>query len=122
MRVGSTVHSLVVGVVLCIAGATESQAPPAILSGTFVTNEGTRTTQTPFQLDSDTFIFGAENGGWFKMASVDASGRQIETRHIAPSVVNSITRLTAKNWADANRGGAYSVNDIVKATGRIPCH
>ena len=89
-----------------------------ILSGTFVTNEGTRHPQTPFQLDSTTFIFGALNGGFFKMASVNANGIWIENRFTDPSVVSSIAGLTATKWANANRGGEYAVVDVVVAPAR----
>jgi hypothetical protein len=81
--------------------------------GTFVTNENTRHVEAPYKLGANTYIFGATNGGWFKMASVDATGKFIECRHAAPNLLSDIDALTPAIWADANRGGAYSVTDVV---------
>jgi hypothetical protein len=85
-----------------------------VKSGTFVTNEGTRTAnQTPWKLDSNAFIFGATHGGYFKMVSVNSAGQQIECRYTDLAVVSSIGALTATIWAGAHRGGFYSAVDVV---------
>ena len=67
----------------------------------------------PYKLDANTYIFGATNGGYFKMASVDATGKFIECRYVAPNLLSDIAALTPAIWAGANRGGAYSVTAVV---------
>ena len=51
------------------------------ISGTMVTNEGHKFTHKPFEVNSNTFVFGYEDGGWFKMRSVDATGNGGENRY-----------------------------------------
>eukprot|EP00316_Scyphosphaera_apsteinii_P000424 CAMPEP_0119299650 /NCGR_PEP_ID=MMETSP1333-20130426/1695_1 /TAXON_ID=418940 /ORGANISM="Scyphosphaera apsteinii, Strain RCC1455" /LENGTH=915 /DNA_ID=CAMNT_0007301143 /DNA_START=68 /DNA_END=2815 /DNA_ORIENTATION=+ len=82
-----------------------------VSSGTFVSNEGNRwPNQIPFQVDSNTFVFGGFEGGWFKMQSVDANGEKIEDRHIG--AISSIGKLTVGVWNAANIGGAYRVDGV----------
>merc|ERR1719272_2386132 len=68
-------------------------------SGTFVTSQGKKIPgQTPFILDRNTSVFGAEEGAWFKMKSVDSNGKPLQSRYIKKGTVNSIDQLTAAIW------------------------
>merc|ERR1711924_507551 len=60
------------------------------------------------------FVFGAveKSGDWFKMVSVDATGKKKECRHTKPSNIRKIGELTGAIWDAANRGGSYSTTDI----------
>jgi hypothetical protein len=62
-------------------------------------------------VDSNTYVFGGKDGGWFKMARVDATGRHRESRYT--KAVSSISQLTVAVWNAARRGGSYKVEDVV---------
>jgi hypothetical protein len=81
------------------------------MTGTFTSNSGRKWyDQTPFIVSASTYVFGGYDGGWFKMASVDADGKFIENRHTKSCSV--IADLTSTIWEAANRGGRYSVTNI----------
>jgi hypothetical protein len=80
--------------------------------GTFISNEGRKwENQIPFKVSENIYVFGGYEGGWFKMASVDANGNFIENRHTKEC--NSIDELTIEIWNSANKGGDYKVEDII---------
>ena len=90
------------------AGEAASLVP---MTGTFTSNQGRKWhDQTPFIVSASTYVFGGYDGGWFKMASVDADGKFIENRHTKSCSV--IADLTSTIWEAANRGGRYSVTNI----------
>ena len=81
---------------------------------------GQKFPQTPFKVNANTFVFGAFDGGWFKMQSVDAEGNLLESRHSCQGggasgaeAISSIDDLTQDIWQAANRGGGYSAEDVV---------
>ena len=69
------------------------------MTGTFVTNGGTRfPDQTPFQVDADTFVFGGQDGIVFKMASLNAAGQKIAVRYLWDVPPMTIDELTVAQW------------------------
>eukprot|EP00931_Biecheleriopsis_adriatica_P020339 TRINITY_DN13626_c0_g1_i2.p1 TRINITY_DN13626_c0_g1~~TRINITY_DN13626_c0_g1_i2.p1 ORF type:complete len:2325 (-),score=316.51 TRINITY_DN13626_c0_g1_i2:28-7002(-) len=78
--------------------------------GIFISNEGTRYVQVePWQFNS-MWVYGAYEGGWFKMVSVDKDGQKLESRHSKTHLTDSMSpsQLQAV-WDAANPGGDYSV-------------
>ena len=84
------------------------------MTGTFVTNVGVRHPgQTPFQVDADTFVFGVHDGGYFKMASVNAAGQLIGNRALLTDYM-TIDELTLAQWEQVQyHPNNYDVQDIV---------
>lgn len=96
----------------------DTSVASAVLSGTFVTNEGQKFIgQSPFKLDSNTFIFGATEEWLFKMASVDSQGNLIESRHISKEEITDLSNLTASIWNAATQMPEapfyYQVIDVI---------
>ena len=87
------------------------------MTGTFVTNGGTRfPDQTPFQVDADTFVFGGQDGIVFKMASLNAAGQKIAVRYLWGVSPMTIDELTVAQWEGAHvieDLTIYDVQDIV---------
>ena len=84
------------------------------MTGTFVTNAGVRHPgQTPFQVDADTLVFGVHDGGYFKMASVNAAGQLIGNRALLTDYM-TIDELTLAQWEQVQyHPNNYDVQDIV---------
>ncbi len=82
------------------------------MRGVFRDNEGHLYPNSEgFQIDADTFVFGAVHDNWFKMACVDRQGRHKECRYMTASQLDFKNMLDSvrRNWNAANRGGAYTV-------------
>ena len=104
------------------------------MTATFVNNVGVQTRGSQaYMIDSDTFVFGAADGGLFKMVAVDASGSFKECRYMKESLAHDASAVKS-NWPSANKGGsAYSVKNVKipatcasdaapPATGALPRH
>ena len=61
------------------------------------------------------YVFGAEEGDWFKMISVNATGTAMESRHT--NAISTIAEVTLAIWEAANTGGGYQVFNIVTGCG-----
>ena len=75
---------------------------------TFVDNVGNESPgKTPLEIDDNTFVFGHDDGGWYKMVALNSLGNKTENRYMS-----SGNELTAANWEAANRGGSYSATNV----------
>ena len=82
------------------------------MTATFVNNVGVETSNSkPYEINNDTFVFGAADGGWFKMVAVDSSGLFKECRYMKQSQATD-TQAVKSNWPSANKGGSYSVKNV----------
>jgi len=100
---------------------TQAPATQGPCMGIFTSNDGTKTVQAkPWHIGS-IWVYGALNGGWFKMVSVDKDGKKLEGRHSKTQLKNSMSpaQLQAA-WDAANRGGAYSVEVTLGDTSAPP--
>ena len=86
---------------------------PQEMTATFVNNVGVQTPGSQaYAIDSDTFVFGAADGGWFKMVAVDASGSFKECRYMQESLAGNASAVES-NWPSANLCVvSYSVTNV----------
>merc|ERR1719399_1904513 len=91
--------------------ASRSSSANQLCTGTFVSNEHREwKDQTPLKISESEYVFGGYDGGWFKMAKVDSTGKVTETRHT--NAVSEISKLTVAIWNAANKGGEYKVKSV----------
>jgi hypothetical protein len=65
----------------------------------------------PMRYDTDTLIFGGNNGGWFKMVATNLEGTMKETRYVKREVVQSrIHGLTPAIWDSVKSTKLTEVN------------
>ena len=101
--------------------STSTPAPPCVnctpCKATFIDNENNQYPNTsPVIINENTFVFGAHNNVWWKMAAVDVTGAYIESRYIS---MGSNQELTAEMWAAgqaAMAGYPYSVENVELCT------
>ena len=82
-------------------------APASVpCKATVIDNEGNRyPDRSPIIIDENTFVFGVQHGGYWKMISVTANGAKIENRFMSDSQA-----FTAETWAAAAK---------ISPTGRV---
>jgi len=87
-----------------------------IMTGTFVTNEGREwKDQTPFKLSNNEYVFGASEGGLFKMAKVDSFGQVMEFRYTRD--VSELSELTVAIWNAADSTQTVYTVESLKFSG-----
>eukprot|EP00928_Gymnodinium_smaydae_P015351 TRINITY_DN1566_c0_g1_i4.p1 TRINITY_DN1566_c0_g1~~TRINITY_DN1566_c0_g1_i4.p1 ORF type:complete len:1018 (-),score=296.14 TRINITY_DN1566_c0_g1_i4:217-3270(-) len=91
----------------------EKKQDNGLCGGKFVSNEGKAYPNSgPFKM-GDVWLYGASESGWFKMASVDAKGDVIETRHSYEMVTKCMSGSERqKVWDSARKGGDYKVEVV----------
>ena len=98
------------------SAAIVTSAADVVLSGTFVTNEGHKFPQTPFKLDSNTYVFGAKEGAYFKMRAVDTNRNLSVSKYVPHAQLDNLSNLTADLWNAARDASeqhvAYNVIDV----------
>lgn len=97
------------------SAAVVTSAADVVLSGTFVTNEGQKFPQTPFKLDSNTYVFGGKEHQYFKMRAVDTNGNLSRSKYVLHTQLDNLSNLTADLWnaaSDAMRDASVDYNVI----------